>query len=73
MGCKKNSLLMGGKGRCVCGEGGGAFQVSQDVFFPPLSVSLLLALSLSPGRRGLVCGCRMTIEKKEKKCLKKNK
>lgn len=34
-----------------------------------LSVAVLLALSPSPGRRGLVCGCRTTIEK-EKKCLK---
>lgn len=35
-----------------------------------LSVAVLLALSPSPGRRALLCGCRTTIEK-EKSCLKK--
>lgn len=52
------------------GGGGSSKSLPRRLPFLLLSAAVLLALSPSPGRRGLLCGCRTTIEK-EKKCLKK--
>lgn len=78
--CTVRARACGGDGDgvrvgCVGGGGGGggggsSKSLPRRLPFLLLSAAVLLALSPSPGRRGLLCGCRTTIEK-EKKCLKK--
>lgn len=72
--CTVRARACGGDGdgvRVGCGGGGvSSKSLPRRLPFLLLSAAVLLALSPSPGRRGLLCGCRTTIEK-EKKCLKK--
>lgn len=57
----------GGDGVGWVSEGGGVSSKSlpRRLPFLPLSAAVLLALSPSPGRRGLLCGCPTTIEKEK--------
>lgn len=67
--CVRYVRATSGGGDGVGGRGGSK-TLPRRLPFLLLSVAVLLALSPSPGRRGLLCGCRTTIQK-EKKCLKK--